>query len=91
MQIIRRLKRLAEAGKAARKARRDAEVSLRFYLSERSGRVFIVCNGTAVGEMPGSATVSSVSDEMEGMRAAALAYEELRADGQRLKTNDKGQ
>lgn len=78
LPIIRRLRRLIEAGKAARKARRDAEVSLRFYLSERNGRVFIVCNGTAIGEMPMTATVSSISDEIESMRAAALAYEELR-------------
>lgn len=67
-----------EANKAARKARRDAEITLRFYLSERGGRVFVVCNGTAICEMPMTATVSSVSDTIERMRAAALAYEELR-------------
>lgn len=78
--VIRRLKRLIEANEAARKARHDTEVSRRIYLAERGGRVFIVCNGTAVAELPKARTVSEVTAEISRARRAALDYDGGAAD-----------
>lgn len=78
MKIIRLIQRKIEAKKAAQKAQQNEEVALRFCVSERKGRVFIICDGTAVAEMTKTETVSAVSTTIEKMREAALAYKELK-------------
>lgn len=77
--ILRKLRRLIEADKAARRARRDTEVSQRIYLAERGGRVFILCNGTAVSELPKKRTVSELTVLISRSRQAALDYDRLAA------------
>lgn len=77
LPIVRKLQRHIEANKAAKKARHDTEIVLRFRLAERDGRMFIMCYGTAVCELPQTTTVSDVSDTIAKMRQAALTYDSL--------------
>lgn len=76
--LIRFIRRTVDAKKAAKKAQMNEEVILRFYLAERKGRVFVICDGTAVAEMTKTDTVSTVSNILEKMRSAALAYKDLK-------------
>lgn len=74
-----KLKRIVQAGRAAKAARREAEIRSRFRLAERGGHVFVMCGETAVCKMPQAAQVKDVTDMLESMRNAALLYDRLSA------------
>lgn len=77
LSIIRNLRRLVAANRAARKARHEAEVALRFRVCERGGRLFILCNGTAIHAVPESRTADYLVADIEEARRAALLFESL--------------
>lgn len=78
-KIILHIRRYIQAGRAAKKARHDTEITLRLRIVERSGRIFIVCGDTAVAELPQTQTVSDVADAIARARRAALTYDTLTA------------
>lgn len=86
------LRNIIEAWKAAkqaeRKARREAEIALRFRVCERGGRLFILCGGTAFCVVPEPRTADYIVADLEAARRAALDFDSM-VDGANA-TNNTG-
>lgn len=71
--IIRRIAGM----KAAKRARRDAEIRARFSIAERNGKIYILCLGTAVAVASNATVAKAIADCVEDARSAALEYDSM--------------
>lgn len=62
--------------RAAKKARHDAEIKARFRISERGGKIYLLCCGTAVAVINESNNAAMITRQIKAAREAAIDYEQ---------------
>lgn len=72
------IQRLAVA-RATRKAQHTAEISARFRIAERGGKIYLLCYGTAIAVISGGDTAYEISKLIYKARAAAILYDSAAA------------
>ncbi len=71
------LKREVDAAKAAREARHRAEIEYRFTIRERQGKIYILCNTTAIATLPPESTMQDALALMKKARTSAVAFDKV--------------
>lgn len=69
------IRRHLEGAKAAKAARRDAEIRARFRVAELGGRIYILCCGTAVAVVDDCGTAREITRQIKAARDAAMEYD----------------
>ena len=69
-----RLRRQAESMRRTKDVRMVEEINARFSVRERDGKIFLLCNGTAVAIMTPASTMQEAVRQIKAMRAAAVCF-----------------
>ncbi len=72
------LRRQVESVQRTKEIRRTEEINARFSVRERDGKIYLLCNGTAVAIMTPASTMQDAIKQIKAMRAAALTYEKTK-------------
>lgn len=72
------LRRQAESVRRTKEIRKTEEINARISVRERDGKIFLLCNGTAVAIMTPASTMQDAIKQIKAMRAAALTYEKTK-------------
>lgn len=68
------LRRQVESVRRTKEVRRVEEINARFSVRERDGKIFLLCNGTAVAIMTPASTMLDAIKQIKAMRAAAVCF-----------------
>lgn len=68
------IRRKIDALNATKAARRQAEIESRFLIREEGGKIYILCNGTAVIVLKSAETTGTVVEQLRKMRATAVEF-----------------
>lgn len=60
--------------KAAKKAAQVAEVESRYRITEKDGKLYITCNGSAIYEIQDDCNAKTIVDILEETRKIALKF-----------------
>lgn len=72
------LRRQVESVRRTKEIRKTEEINARISVRERDGKIFLLCNGTAVAIMTPASTMLDAIKQIKAMRAAALTYEKTK-------------
>lgn len=61
--------------KAVKKARHDAEIRARFRITERNGKIYLLCMGTAIAAVSANTIAKAITSYIEDARKAATEYD----------------
>ena len=62
--------------KAAKLSRHEAEISARFRITERGGKIYLLCYGTAVAVISDNSNAAEITRQIKSARNAALDYDQ---------------
>lgn len=72
------LRRQVESVRRTKEVRRVEEINARFSVRERDGKrdgkIYLLCNGTAVAIMTPASTMQDAIKQIKAMRAAAVCF-----------------
>lgn len=61
--------------KAGKRAKHEAEINARFRITERGGKIYLLCYGTAVAIVNEHSNAVEITRQISSARNAALDYE----------------
>lgn len=69
------IRRQLASAKAGKRAKREAEISERFHITERGGKIYLLCYGTAVAVVNEHSNAVEITRQINSARNAALDYD----------------
>lgn len=75
---MQKIRNSVQAWRDAQEMRRAMEISDRFYISEKSGTIFLCIGGTAFAEIPDAKSAANICDRIAEARQAAIKYNDLK-------------
>lgn len=75
---MQKIRSSVQAWRDAQEMRRTMELTDRFYISEKSGSIFLCIGGTAFAEIPDTKSAANICDRIAEARQAAIKYNDFK-------------